>query len=223
MSGIILHTSGSTDEPKQVFHKWNYLKECAQRSADEIKLTEKDIVLDVFPANTIAHYTITAYPALISGSRLVTANFNTFTYLDIFEQVRPSVISLIPKHLELLIKSKKWDSIDMSCVRYMVTGSNKIEQSFINAFRDRGVNIVANWYGMTEFPPPVMIGYNSTKFDLKTLNGENHVTFHPVDSTSQLAECIINGRSTGDIFDLNTMEFHSRRVNASRPTWKTTV
>lgn len=223
MSGIILHTSGSTDEPKQVAHKWDYLKECAQKSAKEIGLTEKDIVLDVFPANTIAHYAITAYPALISGAQLVTASFNAFTYLELFEQVRPTVISLIPRHLELLSKSKKWDSIDMNCVRYMITGSNKIEQSFIDAFRDRGVKIVANWYGMTEFPPPVMVGYNSTKFDLKTLNGKDHVMFHPVSATSHLAECIINGRSTGDIFDLSTMEFHSRRIDASRSTWKTTV
>lgn len=223
MSGIILHTSGSTDEPKQVFHKWDYLKQCAQLSSNEIGLTKNDIVLDVFPANTIAHYTITAYPALASGAQLVTASFNAFTYLELFEQVRPSVISLIPRHLELLSKSKKWDTVDMSCVRYMVTGSNKIDQSFIDAFRNRGVKVVANWYGMTEFPPPIMIGYNSTKFDLKTLNGKNHVIFQPIDETRNLAECIIDGKTTGDIFDLETMEFHSRRVNANRSTWKTTV
>ncbi len=223
MSGVVLYTSGSTDEPKKVGHSWDYIKLCAQKSAKEIGLTSKDIVLDVFPGNTIAHYAITAFPAFISGAQLVTANFNAFAYLELFEQVRPTVISLIPRHLELLSKTKKWESIDMSCVRYMVTGSNKIEQSFIDAFRDRGVQIVANWYGMTEYPPPVMIGYNSTKFDLKTLNGDDHVMFHPVDATSSLAECIINGRSTGDIFNLKTMEFHSRRIDATRATWKTSV
>jgi acyl-coenzyme A synthetase/AMP-(fatty) acid ligase len=223
MTGIILNTSGSTDEPKQIGHRWAYIKECAQRSVKEIGLTENDIVLDVFPGNTIAHYTITAFPALISGAQLVTANFSSFTYLELFESVQPSVISLIPRHLELLSKSKKWDSIDMSCVRYMVTGSNKIEQSFIDAFRERGVQLVANWYGMTEYPPPVMIGYNSTSFDLKTLNNRDHVMFHPVSATSSLAECIINGRSTGDIFDMETKEFHSRRVHASGKTWKTSI
>jgi len=223
MSHLILNTSGSTDNPKTVVHTWDYLKECAQRSADIIGLTQKDTVLDVFPGNTIAHYTITAFPAFISGAQLVTANFNAFTYLELFEQVRPTVISLIPRHLELLSKSKKWDSIDMRCVRYMVTGSNKIEQSFIDAFRNRGVQLVANWYGMTEAPPPVMIGYNSTKFDLKTLSTRDHIEFRPEDSTTSLAECIINGKSTGDIFNMKTMEFHSRRINANRTTWKTTV
>jgi hypothetical protein len=105
----------------------------------------------------------------------------------------------------------------------MVTGSNKIEQSFIDAFRERGVQLVANWYGLTEYPPPVMIGYNTTRFDIKTLNNRDHVMFHPVSATSSLAECIINGRSTGDIFDMETKEFHSRRVHASGKTWKTSI
>lgn len=222
MSGIILYTSGSTDEPKQIEHRWKYIKECAQRSVKEIGLTKNDIVLDVFPGNTIAHYTITAFPAFISGAQLVTANFSSFTYLELFESVQPTVISLIPRHLELLSKSKKWDSIDMSCVRYMITGSNKIEQFFIDAFRERGVQLVANWYGMTEYPPPIMIGYNSTSFDLKTYN-KNHVIFQPVSATSSLAECIVNGQSTGDIFDMQTREFHSRRAHASGKTWKTSI
>lgn len=222
MSGIVLNTSGSTDEPKQIKHCWAYIKECAQRSVKEIGLTENDIVLDVFPGNTIAHYTITAFPAFISGAQLVTANFSSFTYLELFESVQPTVISLIPRHLELLAKSKKWDSIDMSCVRYMITGSNKIEQCFIDAFRERGVQLVANWYGMTEYPPPIMIGYNSTSFDLKTYN-KNHVIFQPVSATSSLAECIVNGQSTGDIFDMQTREFHSRRAHASGKTWKTSI
>ena len=223
MSGIILNTSGSTDEPKQVKHSWDFINECAQRSIKEIGLTKKDIVLDVFPGNTIAHYTITAFPALVSGAELVTANFNAFTYLELFESVQPTVISLIPRHLDLLSKSKKWDSIDMSCVRYMVTGSNKIEQSFLDAFRERGVQLVANWYGMTEYPPPIMIGYNSTSFDLKTLTNIDRVEFQLVNEDSSLAECIINGQLTGDLFNMDTMEFYSRRVHASGKTWKTSI
>ena len=220
MTGVVLYTSGSTDEPKRVKHDWDYIKNCAKKSVKEINLTENDIVLDVFPANTIAHYTITAVPALLSGAQLISANFNAFSYLELFEEVRPTVIGLIPRHLELLSNSKKWDSIDMSSVRYMVCGSNKIEQNFIDAFRERGVQLVANWYGMTEYPPPIMIGYNSTKFDLKTIPSDTHVMFQPTSVGSSIGECIINGRSTGDLFDLTTMEFHSRRVPPNGKTWK---
>jgi acyl-coenzyme A synthetase/AMP-(fatty) acid ligase len=218
---LTLFTSGSTDEPKRVTHSWEYINQSAKLSAKEIGLTKDDIVLDVFPANTIAHYTITAFPAYISGAQLVSANFNALTYPTLFSSVKPTYIALIPRHLELLQKTKGFKDLDMSCVRYMVTGSSKIEQSFIDAFKERGVQTVANWYGMTEYAPPVMIGYDSPSFDFNTIDEKRtHVMFNPITATSNLAHCIINGKSTGDIFDMNTKTFSHRMNIANGKTWK---
>lgn len=218
---LTLFTSGSTDEPKRVTHSWEYINQSAKLSAKEIGLTKDDIVLDVFPANTIAHYTITALPAYISGAQLVSANFNALTYPTLFSSVKPTYIALIPRHLELLQKTKGFKDLDMSCVRYMVTGSSKIEQSFIDAFKERGVQTVANWYGMTEYAPPVMIGYDSPSFDFNTIDESvTHVMFNPITATSNLAHCIINGRSTGDIFDMDTKTFSHRINTANGKTWK---
>ena len=223
MSSITLFTSGSTDEPKQITHSWEYITECAKRSVAEIKLTEKDVVLDVFPANTIAHWTITAFPSVLSGAQYVCSNFTPYTYIEAFKRLQPSYIALIPRHLELLQGTKGFKNLDMSCVRYMVTGSNKIEQSFIDAFKERGVQCVANWYGMTEYPPPILIGYDSPSFDLYNRPTDDHIMFHPISATSNLGEAIINGRSTGDIFDTKTMTFSHRRKEANGKTWKTDV
>jgi len=221
MSGITLFTSGSTSEPKKVFHSWEYIKQCALRSAQEIGLTPNDRVLDVFPANTIAHYTVTAYPSIISGAHLVSANFNPYSYIELFKEVQPTYISLIPRHLELLKSTKGFKDLDMNCVRYMVAGSGKITQEFIDTFRERGVQIVANWYGMTEAPPPVMIGYNSTSFDLSTVPEDYKVTFETViDSVEPLVECYINNNPTGDYFNIETLEFVARNKSASNKTWK---
>lgn len=218
---LTLFTSGSTDEPKRVTHSWEYINQSAKLSAKEIGLTKDDIVLDVFPANTIAHYTITALPAYISGAQLVSANFNALTYPTLFSSVKPTYIALIPRHLELLQKTKGFKDLDMSCVRYMVTGSSKIEQSFIDAFKERGVQTVANWYGMTEYAPPVMIGYDSPSFDFNTIDEKRtHVMFNPITATSNLSHCIINGKSTGDIFDMNTKTFSHRMNIANGKTWK---
>jgi len=216
---VTVLTSGSTDEPKHILH--NNIRPYIEKSIKEIGLTSEDRVLDVFPANVIAHYTVTAMPALLSGAHLVSAAFDPYTYITFFNQIQPTYISLIPRHWEILSKTKGWKNLDMSCVRYMVTGSGKISQQMIDDFRERGVNTVANWYGLTEFPPPVMIGYNSTSFDLNTIDTDlHHVMFNPVTATSNLAECIINGRSTGDIFDMNTKTFSHRRINPNGKTWK---
>ena len=223
MSSITLYTSGSTDQPTTVTHSWDYIKKCATKSIQEIGLTKEDRVLDVFPGNTIAHYTITGVPAFLSGAQYVSSTFSAYTYPEQFRRFKPTYIALIPRHLELLLGTKGFKDLDMSCVKYMVTGSSKIEQSFIDEFKNRGVQKIANWYGMTENPPPIMIGYDSPAFDFNTIDHrENHVMFMPLQATqSNLQHCIINGRSTGDIFNMDTHEYHGRIKEPHGKTWKT--
>lgn len=214
MSTLTLFTSGSTKEAKEITHPWSYIESCILRSIKEIGLSKDDVVLDVFPGNVIAHYTVTAFPAKYSGAKLITSNFDPYTYIKLFEKYQPTYIALIPKHYELLSKTKSWANLDMSCVRYMVIGSSLIEQSIIDNFKVRGVQTVANWYGMTEMPPPVFVGYDSEAFDFTPKEG------YTVEFTDE-GECVINGLHTGDIFDLKSKKFVSRKTESYGKTWKT--
>jgi long-subunit acyl-CoA synthetase (AMP-forming) len=211
---LILLTSGTTKPPKQITHSWEYIKNAIQRSIEEIKLTSDDVVLDVFPGNTIAHYTVTAMPAYRAGANLVSAKFEASDYLKKFNQIRPTYIALIPRHWELLKETPEWQNIDMSCVRYMVTGSGPVSQAMIDEFLSKGIKTVANWYGMTEQPPPVLVGYNSEQFELNPKSG------YTVEFAND-GECIINGFTTGDVFDLSNMKFLRRKqILTSIRTWK---
>jgi acyl-coenzyme A synthetase/AMP-(fatty) acid ligase len=210
---LTLFTSGSTKEPKQVYH--DDIRPYIQASLEETKLTANDIVLDVFPSNVIAHYTITAQPALAVGAHLVTSNFEPYQYIKLFNEYRPTVICLIPRHIEILSKTKGWAELDMSCVRYMVTGSQIVSMDIINMLRNKGVQTVANWYGMTEFPPPVLVAYNSDCFELTS-------TRHDIKFTEE-GECVINGFHTRDIFDLTTGRILGRKDTANGNTWKTNI
>jgi long-subunit acyl-CoA synthetase (AMP-forming) len=210
---VTLFTSGSTKEPKQITHR--DMNTHIQRSIKEIGLTKSDTVLDVFPSNVIAHYTVTAQPALTAGAHLITANFEPYNYIRLFKEYQPTFISLIPRHIEILEKTKGWEELDMSCVRYMVTGSQPVSMDSINMLRIKGVQLVANWYGMTEFPPPVLIAYNSNRFDLSSPN--HNVTF------TDEGECVINGFATGDLFDMTTQRFLKRKDTADGTTWKTNL
>jgi long-subunit acyl-CoA synthetase (AMP-forming) len=211
---LILLTSGTTKPPKKIVHDWTFIEDAIQRSIDEIKLTSNDIVLDVFPANTIAHYTVTAMPAYRAGATLISAKFESVDYIKLFNQYRPTYIALIPRHWEILKEHAEWSNLDMSCVRYMVTGSGPVSQKMINDFLSKGVNIVANWYGMTEQPPPVFVGYNSEQFDFTTRHG------YTVEFTD-IGECVINGFPTGDLFDVVNKRFLKRIDEISgTKTWK---
>jgi long-subunit acyl-CoA synthetase (AMP-forming) len=209
---VTIYTSGSTKEPKLIHYQ--SLDQHIQRSIKEIGLTPADRVLNVFPANVIANFTVTALPAIIAGSHLFNTNFEPFSYIKIFKEFQPTYISLIPRHYEILSNTKEWNNLDMSCVRYMVTGSSTITQDMIDAFRDRGVQTVANWYGMTEMPPPVFIGYNSASFDFTARDG------YTVDFTDE-GECVINGFHTGDLFDVTNKLFLRRKIASDGNTWKT--
>lgn len=210
---LTLLTSGTTKAPKTVVHSWDYINSCILNSIKEIGLTSNDVVLDVFPANTIAHYTITAMPAYVAGAVLVSAKFEATSYIEKFKQIKPTYIALIPRHWELLKEIDAWNDLDMSSVRYMVTGSGPVPQEMIDDFLSKGVSIVANWYGMTEHPPPVFIGYNSEIFDF--VSKQNY----DIKFTDE-GECIINGFSTGDIFDKTSCKFLKRKLSSSNNTWK---
>lgn len=211
---LTLLTSGTTKAPKTVIHSWEYIESCIQQSIKEIGLTSNDIVLDVFPANTIAHYTITAMPAYRANATLVSAKFEANYYIKLFKEVQPTYIALIPRHWELLKEVDSWNDLDMSSVRYMVTGSGPVLQEMIDDFKSKGVQTVANWYGMTEKPPPVFIGYNSEKFDF--VSKQDYAIGFADDG-----ECIIDGFSTGDIFDKISRKFLKRKLsNSINSTWK---
>jgi len=214
MTGITLFTSGSTKLPKKIWHSWNDINKHIDRSIEEIGLTSHDVVLDVFPGNTIAHYVVTAQPAIRVGAELHVAIFDPFKYIQQFKEINPTFISLIPRHLEILQKTKGWGELDMSSVRYMVTGSQRVDQSIIDSLSERGVQKISNWYGMTEMPPPVFVGHNSESFDFTPRSG------YTVDFTND-GECIINGMLTGDIFDLDSKKFLRRKDEANNNTWKT--
>lgn len=213
MTSTILFTSGSTKQPKKVTHSNKYLQQCIERSVQEMCLTESDTVLDVYPANTIAHYTITARVASYANATCISTLFNPYTYIKLFNEYRPTVISLIPRHYELLKLTKEWSTLDMSCVRYMVTGSGLVTQEMIDDFRSHGVQTVANWYGMTEMPPPVLVAYNSTQFNNSPAVG------YSVEFTVE-GECVVNGLHTGDIFDTVNNTFSHRKETSNGNTWK---
>lgn len=211
---LTLLTSGTTKAPKTVEHLWHDVEKYVNASVKEIGLTSSDTVLDVFPGNTIAHYTVTAMPAYYAGAKLISAKFEAIDYLQKFNQFRPTYISLIPRHWEILREHSEWKNMDMSCVRYMVTGSGTVSQEMIDDFLSKGVKLVANWYGMTEMPPPVLVGYNSESFDFAAKQGR-------IVEFKDDGECIIDGFETGDLFDLTTKKFLRRKLESTGNTWKT--
>jgi len=213
MSNLILYTSGSTKEAKEVEHTWEFINNRIDISIEELQLTKDDIVLNVLPFNVIGYYTITVGPSTKVGATLINMNFDPYSYIKVFTKYQPTVIGLIPKHVELLQQTKNFETLDMSCVRYMIMGSQNVPQSMVDMMLSKGVKLVANWYGSTENPPPVFIAKNGSVFDFTDSKGYN-VTFAE-------GECFVNGITTNDVFDMESQTFLKRKDDVSNfNTWK---
>lgn len=211
---LVLYTSGSTKEPKEITHDAKSINLMTSRSIKALSLTKDDIVFNVLPGNVIGYYSVLNLPAIAVGATFITSNFDPYQYIKIFNKYRPTVTVLIPRHIEILQNTKGWDLLDMSCVKYLVMGTNIISQSTIDMLLAKGVQKVGNWYGMTEMPPPVFIGTNSESFDFTPTEGYD-VFF------TEEGECVVNGFYTNDIFDLETKKFMRRKHVANNNTWKT--
>lgn len=214
MNDLILYTSGSTKEPKEILHDGSSVELMIKRSVTELSLVKDDIVFNALPGNVIGYYAVLALPAFSVGAKFISSNFEPYQYMKIFNKYRPTVTVLIPRHIEILQNTKGWDSLDLSCIRYLVMGTTAIPQSTIDMLLNKGVQKIGNWYGMTEMPPPVFVGHNSETFDFTPHEGYN-VSF------TEEGECIINGFHTNDIFDLESKKFLRRKNVANNDTWKT--
>lgn len=216
MSSLTLHTSGSTSKPKQITHSWDFIRKCQAHSANVIGLTASDRVLNVFPHNVIAHYTVTAGVAEYVGADLLTMKFNPYKYADIVNEYKPTYISLVTPMLKMLQGSKAWKSLDLSSVRYMVIGSQVTPTLITNNLLDKGVQHISNWYGSTEYPPPVFTANGSSAFDLSTTNPDLDVDFRN-------KRCFINNEDTGDDFLImpeGRCLIVPRELSSNNTTWK---
>jgi long-subunit acyl-CoA synthetase (AMP-forming) len=216
MGGLTIYTSGSTQEPKQIHHTWENIEFHLQENLKITGLTKDDIVLDFIPGNTIASHVASTHLAKKAGATLHTMAWDPYRFLKMFEEVRPTYIVMIPRHFEILENTHGWKELDMSCVRYLMIGSQPVSQELIDLLRSKGVQTVGHWYGMTEMPPPVFNAENSEFFDLKNPCKGFKVEF------GTDGELIVNGLRTRDIFDINTGKFIRRKgLTATGKTWKT--
>ena len=209
---LVLYTSGSTGPAKKVEHSWEFIYECAAKTVQEQSLSMVDIVIDVFPHNSIAHWTLSALPAFIAGAEYHSMKFTPKFFIEKFKEVQPTILNLVPRHLEMLQETEEFETLDMSCVRYMTLGAAPVTQKMVDAFTSRGVTLVAVTYGMTECPPPMMVGYNSPEFSWI----DPKITF-----TDDM-EAIIGDVQTGDFFKKasGSIVFSHRAKEITGKTWK---
>ena len=204
---LILLTSGTTGEKKVINHSWHTIEKYAQDSLYKYDIKNHSKILNMYPNTSIAHYTLTSYPAKLVKATLHNFTWNPYNFENAMS-IEPSHIGCTPRQIEILSKTKAWKNINLKDVKTII-GGEKVNHEQIKMLNDKGSKVYVT-YGSTEFPPAYMTGFNS---EWLVINDRS--TF--VDN-----ELHIDGAPTGDLFEVvnSKCRFIKRKFESKNLTWK---
>jgi fatty-acyl-CoA synthase len=151
------HTSGTTGSPKGVMltHAnvtWNVVNflSCADFRSD-------DVTVAIAPFFRVGGTGVNVLPVLfVGGTVVVVGDAGADEILRTMERHRVTVGFGNPHILDSLVRSELWPQVDMSTVRFILTGGAPVPERLIRAYLDRGVTLLQG-YGLSEAGPLSML------------------------------------------------------------------
>jgi len=155
---IMLHTSGTTSDPKKVMLTHSGLIANIESNVKSLNITSEDVCLIVLPMFFGYCNSSQFLSHLYMGAKLV-INPSVFlprTFLELIEREKCTNTTCVPSMLFLTIKSCKKDRYNLSSLRYLCFGGGAMPVDMLEKIIDffDGVGIVQT-YGQTEASPRV--------------------------------------------------------------------
>ena len=154
---LLPHTSGTTGPPKGVMltHAnvlWNVVNflTCAE-------FRREDVTVAIAPFFRVGGTGVNVLPVLFMGGTVVVPrDASADEILRLTERHQVSVGFGNPDILDALIRSELWPRVDLSSVRFMLTGGAPVPERLIRAYLDRGVTLLQG-YGLSEAAPLALL------------------------------------------------------------------
>lgn len=170
--GIVIETSGSSGEPKQIFQP-QYKSIANAHAAIEVQEITSDSViytcLNPTRAGALFAQTI---PALMVGATVDLEKFSPYRYTQAADKYTHT--HLTPKQAKAVMLTKGFKTLDLTDKTFLI-GSEPVTYDIIEAFIERGAKVILIW-GMTEVGPnAIMHIFNNMKEvqKLKDINPPN--------------------------------------------------
>jgi fatty-acyl-CoA synthase len=155
---LLPHTSGTTGPPKGVMltHAnltWNAINflTCADFRSD-------DVTVAIAPFFRVGGTGVNVLPVLFLGGTVVVVpgDLHPAGILQAMERRRVTVGFGNPDLLDALARSEAWPQVDLSSVRFVVTGGAPVPERLLRAWLDRGV-LLLQGYGLSEAAPLALL------------------------------------------------------------------
>ena len=148
-----VYTSGTSGEPKAAVHTQAGMLANIDMALAVQGLTAADRVLAVLPLFHVGGLCIQVLPALVVGAAVnLHGRFDAAAWLQDVATWRPTTSLLVPAVMQTLLAHADWPAADLSGLRFVNSGSQRVPVALIQAFHARGVP-VAQVYGSTETGP----------------------------------------------------------------------
>jgi fatty-acyl-CoA synthase len=154
---LLPHTSGTTGNPKGVMLShgnvtWNVVNflTCADFRGD-------DVTVAIAPFFRVGGTGVNVLPVMfMGGTVIVPDDSEADTILRLIEQHRVTVGFGNPDLLEGLSRSERWQAVDLSSLRFVITGGAPVPERLIRLYLKRGVTLLQG-YGLSEAAPFVLL------------------------------------------------------------------
>jgi len=146
----LLYTSGTTGKPKGVMIPKRQLYWNGYNTVINWGLREDDvspIFTPLYHAGGLAAFCIPIFCA--GGTIVLHKSFDESEVWRTIEKERCTVVLGVPTIWKLLMDAPEFASVDLSHVRWLISGGAPLPQSLIDAYQKRGV-VFKQGYGMTE-------------------------------------------------------------------------
>lgn len=162
---IILHSGGTTGTPKNIVltnSNVNAIMEQAKIDFDDLGV--EDSFLSILPMFHCFGLIVNILCPLMFGSTVILIpRFDAKRFDKLIRRYNPTVLSGVPTLFEALIKNPYMKDIDMSNIKYVVSGGdtltiekNKLVNEFLKQHKSKAR--IIQGYGMTETTGPATFG-----------------------------------------------------------------
>ena len=156
-TAIILHSGGTTGTPKGIMiSNYSFNALARQSAVNVIDVRPKDKIITILPIFHGFGLGVCVHtPLCLKVETILMPEYDANRFYKIWKNDRPHVILGVPTLWESMITNKKFDNVDMSQLKYIVSGGDHLSvasEEKINKFlKKHGAKVkIAKGYGMTE-------------------------------------------------------------------------
>lgn len=156
-TAILLHSGGTTGTPKGIMiSNYNFNAEAQQCGVNVCEVRPKDKIVTILPIFHGFGLGVCLHcPLCLKVEVLLVPEFEPTRFYKMMKNNKPNILAGVPTLWEGMMNNKKYDDIDLSQLKYVISGGDyltiSMEQRMNQFLRTHGASIsISKGYGMTE-------------------------------------------------------------------------